>query len=416
MKKIISIILSILMIMGIVIIPTESEASVPINEAYLYSKGTSIDYLHFGNIGIVCDYVVYEKDGKEYPAYCLNKDLKGASVDFSYSVNVDKLLTDVNVWKTIINGYPYKSYQELGCANKEEAYLATKQAVYCIIYGRSPEEYVANSDIAVRVKNALIKIVTAAKNSTEVKVSSDLTIQDITNKWEQDVTDSKYVSKAFSVKANSTINTYTVQFEEMNVEGAKIVDENNNEKADFKYGENFKIMIPITNIKNDGNFNIKVSGQVVTKPILYAYSADPKLQDYALTGELYEDGSGEKTVKYTKNETKIIILKQDEKENPLEGVKFRLLNENQEVLHTELTTNKEGKIIIENLEPGTYYLEETNTVNGYAVYEEQIEAKVGYNEELTIKVTNSKEVITVEEPEITQKEQEVIVKLPKTGM
>lgn len=416
MKKIISIILSILMIMGIIIIPTESEASVPINEAYLYSKGTSIDYLHFGNIGIVCDYVVYEKDGKEYPAYCLNKDLKGASVDFSYSVNVDKLLTDVNVWKTIINGYPYKSYQELGCANKEEAYLATKQAVYCIIYGRSPEEYVANSDIAVRVKNALIKIVTDAKNLTEVKVSSDLTIQDITNKWEQDVTDSKYVSKAFSVKANSTINTYTVQLEEMNVEGAKIVDENNNEKADFKYGENFKIMIPITNIKNDGNFNIKVSGQVATKPILYAYSTDPKLQDYALTGELYEDGSGEKTVNYTKNETKIIILKQDEEENPLEGVKFRLLNENQEVLHTELTTNKEGKIIIENLEPGTYYLEETNTVNGYAVYEEQIEAKVGYNEELTIKVTNSKEVITVEEPEITQKEQEVIVKLPKTGM
>ena len=27
------------------------------------------------------------KDGIEYPAYCLNKDLKGASSDFSYSVN-----------------------------------------------------------------------------------------------------------------------------------------------------------------------------------------------------------------------------------------------------------------------------------------------------------------------------------------
>ena len=52
--------------------------------------------------------------------------------------------------------------------------------------------------------------------------------------------------------------------------------------------------------------------------------------------------------------------------------------------------------------------------------------EVGYNEELTIKVTNSKETIIVEEPEITEnekevineteKEQEVVVKLPKTGM
>ena len=55
-------------------------------------------------------------------------------------------------------------------------------------------------------------------------------------------------------------------------------------------------------------------------------------------------------------------------------------------------------------------------VNGYAIYEEQIKAEVGYNEELTIKVTNSKEIITIEEPEIEQKEQEIIVKLPKTGM
>lgn len=416
MKKIISIILSLLMIMGIVIIPTESEASVPINEAYLYSKGTSIEYLHFGNIGIVCDYVVYEKDGKEYPAYCLNKDLKGASADFSYSVNVDELLTNVEVWRTIINGYPYKTIEELGCATKEEAFLATKQAVYCAIYDRDPNTYIATDEVGVRTRNALIQIVTNARNSTEVKVSADLKVEDVSNKWEQDEIDGKYVSKKFTIKANSTISSYSVELEEINVEGTKIVDENNNEKNKFTYGENFKIIIPITNMKNEGSFNIKVNGKVATKPILYAYSTNSELQDYALTGNIYEDGSGEKTVNYTKNETKIIILKQDEEENNLEGVKFRLLNENQEVLHTELTTNKEGKIIIENLEPGTYYLEETNTVNGYAIYAEQIEAKVAYNEEITIKVTNSKETITVEKPEITQKEQEVIVKLPKTGM
>lgn len=437
MKKIISIILSLLMIIGILAIPTKSNATFTIDKARLYSKGKSIDYLHWNGMGLVCDFVVYEKDGKEYPAYCLNRELTGASTELSYSANVDRLLTDVKVWRVIINGYPYKTYQELGCANKEEAYLATKQAVYCIIYDRDPNTYVATDEIGVRTKNALIQIVINAKNSTEVKVSSDLTIEDVTTKWQQDDINKKYLSKKYTVIANSTINSYTVELENMDVEGTKIVDENNNEKTEFKAGENFKIIIPITNMQNAGNFNIKVNGKVATKPVLYAYPNDAKLQDYALTGEIYEDGSGTKTVNYTKNETKIIILKQDDSKNPLEGVKFRLLDENNNIVHTELTTNKEGKIVLGNLEPGQYYLEETSTVNGYAVYKGKINAKLAYNEKLTIKVTNSKEVVNVENPEITEKESEIInetpapeieipetvgtnkeitVKLPKTGM
>ena len=362
------------------------------------------------------DYVVYQKDGQEYPAYCLNREAKGVNSDLSYSVGINELLTDVEVWRTIINGYPYKTYQELGCANKEEAFLATKQAVYCALYNRDPNTYIATDEVGVRTRNALIQIVTNARNSTEVKQSADLSIEEVTSKWEQDNISNKYVSKKFTVKANSTINTYSAVLEGINVEGAKIVDEKNNEKTEFNYGDNFKIIIPIKNMTDEGSFNIKVNGKVATKPILYGYSSNPSLQDYALTGNIYEDGSGIKTIYYTKNETKIIILKQDEKGNALEGVKFRLLNENKDVVHTELTTNKEGKIIIENLNPGVYYLEETNTVNGYAIYEEQIEANVDYNEALTITVTNSKETIEIEKPEIIENQQEVTVKLPKTGM
>lgn len=416
MKKIISIILSLLMIIGIITLPTKVEATFAINKADLYSKGTYKDYLRWNGMGIVFDYVVYQKDGQEYPAYCLNKDLKGASSDFSYSVSANELLTNVKVWRTIINGYPYKTVEELGCASKEEAFLATKQAVYCAIYDRDPNTYIAADEVGERTRNALIQIVTNARNSTEVKVSADLIAKEVTSKWEQDDKNTKYVSKKFTVEANSAINSYSVELEDMNVEGTKIVNENNEEQNNFKYGENFKIIIPITNMVTEGEFNIKVNGKVATKPILYAYSENPNLQDYALTGNIYEDGSGVKTINYTKNETKIIVLKQDEDGKPLEGVKFRLLDKNKEVLYTEFVSNKEGKVIIENLAPGTYYLEETCTVNGYAVCEEEIEADLDYNEELTIKVTNSKETIEIEEPEIVEEEMEVVVKLPKTGM
>lgn len=416
MKKIISIILSLLMIMGITTISTRCQASFTMYKADVYSKGLYKDYLRWNGIGIIFNYVVYEKNGKEYPAYCLNKDLDGATLDFTYSVSTDELLTNVKVWRTIINGYPYKTYKELGCATKEEAFLATKQAVYCALYDRDPYTYIATDAVGERTRNALIQIVANARNSKEVKVSADLTIKDITSSWKQDDIDKKYVSKKFTISANSTINSYTVQLEEMNIEGAKIVDEKNKEKNEFKYGENFKIIIPITNMQKSERFNIQVNGKVATKPIIYGYSTIPNLQDYALTGEIYEDGSGTKTVNYTKNETKIIVQKQDDSGNFLEGVKFRLLDENKDILYTELTTDKDGRIVVENLAPGVYYLEEISTVNGYAIYDEQIQAEVGYNEELTIKVTNSKENIVIEEPEIKQKEQEIVVKLPKTGM
>ena len=56
----------------------------------------------------------------------------------SYTVDIDSVLDDVKVWRTVINGYPYKSPSELGVANKYEAFQATKQAVYCILYNEDP--------------------------------------------------------------------------------------------------------------------------------------------------------------------------------------------------------------------------------------------------------------------------------------
>lgn len=417
MKKIISIILSLLMIIGIISIPNKSLASFSIDKAEVYSKGYYEDHLRLGNMGIVFNFVVYAKDGKEYPAYCLNKDLEGATLNNSYSVNTEELLTDARVWRAITNGYPYKTPAELGCNTEAEAYIATKQAVYCILYDREPSQYNAVNETGARVLNALTQIVTNARNSNQVKPNADFTISDVTTNWAQDNINNKYVSKIFKVSANAGFSTYDVTLEGMKIEGTKIVDEQNNEKNTFESGENFKIIIPITNMKEKGSFNIKVIGKVATKPVLYGYSVDRNMQDYAITGEIYEEGEGIKTVNYTQNETKIVILKQEKGTSKmLEGVKFNLLDKNKNILYSELITNEKGETKIENLEPGIYYIEETKTVNGYSLYEELIEVNLKYNETLTVKVTNEKEVTTIEEPKVTESNIEVIAKLPKTGM
>ena len=84
------------------------------------------------------------------------------------------------------------------------------------------------------------------------------------------------------------------------------------EKSEFSPNENFKILIPINNMKETGTLYIKVKSKVETKPVLYGTAPSSSYQDYALTVATYEDGIGNIKDEYNKNETKIIIIKKDQ--------------------------------------------------------------------------------------------------------
>ena len=371
---------------------------------------------------------VYKKDGKEYPAYCMNRELPGVEIGRSQTVDVKQLVNNVMVWRTIINGYPYKSISELGCNTEEEAYLATKQAVYCMLTNRDVNEYSAIGEAGERTLNALKTIVNKARNSNQTKVSSELTVNEQEKLWKIDNLDSSYISKTFLVTANTSMSKYTVNVKNLNIEGYKLVDQNNKEKTEFSNSEKFKILIPIQEVKQDGNFSIEVSAQVATKPVFYGESRDSGLQSYALTGYTYEEGTGSKKVYYTKNETKIIITKTDDKTGKkLEGVEFELLDKNQNKIYTEITTNKDGIATIDNLLPGIYYIRETKTLEGYQLYSKLIKVELELNEETTVNVINSekepeiykeekKTELAVKEKKSNIKVKETGPKLPKTGM
>ncbi|WP_179104318.1 SpaA isopeptide-forming pilin-related protein [Virgibacillus proomii] len=55
----------------------------------------------------------------------------------------------------------------------------------------------------------------------------------------------------------------------------------------------------------------------------------------------------------------------DQEEVSLEGAVFNLLNEKDEVIQKNLTTNEEGKIVVENLKPGMYQFVETKAPDHY---------------------------------------------------
>lgn len=425
-KKLISIISIIVILIGLV--PISSKAVVPIDTAYIYANKKTNGLLMWKGLRIHTHLAVYKKDGKEYPAYCMDRELPGVEIGRTQTVDVKQLVNNVMVWRAIINGYPYKSISELGCNTEEEAYLATKQAVYCMLTNRDVNEYSAIGEAGERTLNALKTIVNNARNSNQTKVSSELTVNEQEKLWKIDDLDGKYISKTFSVTANTSMSKYTVNVKNLKIEGYKLVDQNNKEKTEFTNSEKFKILIPIQEVKQDGNFSIEVSAQVATKPVFYGESRDSGLQSYALTGYTYEEGTGSKKVYYTKNETKIIITKTDDKTGKkLEGVEFELLDKDQNKIYTEITTNKDGMAIIDNLLPGIYYVKETKTLEGYQLYSKLIKVELELNEETTVNVINSekepeiykeekKTELAVKEKKSNIKVKEIGPKLPKTGM
>lgn len=392
-----------------------------INSAHLYSVGDCGKLLTYKGIAVKVSYVQYINDGVSYPAYCLDKTKPGAETQ-EYSVSVDQAITDVGLWKRVINGYPYKTIEELGVANANEAFTATKQAIYCYIHGNNPADYGAIGEAGTRTLNAMYKIIANAENSSEYKISSTIKINETTSNWEQDTKENTYVSKTYNVVAGAEIQNYTIELYRENGQdlgGIKLTDENNVEKKEFAPDEKFKILIPIKNLTEDGEFNLKVEAKIKTKPVLYGIAPSSSYQDYALTTATYEDGTGTLKAKYNKNETKIIVIKQDEETNArLEGVEFELLDENRNASYTDLKTNKEGKVTIENLVPGRYYLKEVNTIDGYKIYDEMVVIDIDLNEQVNVTVNNRKE----EKPAIEKTENYLSVsnknvkKLPVTGM
>lgn len=389
-----------------------------INTANIYAVRDCGNLLTYKGTPVKVTYVEYINEGNHYPAYCMDKTKVGAETN-SYNVSIEGAVNDVGLWRRIINGYPYKSIQELGVANAQEAFTATKQAIYCYIHGNNPSDYGAIGEAGQRTLNAMHTIINNAQNSKESKISSTIKINKNSDSWKQDENEKNYVSKVYSVSAGANIQNYKIILSRKNnqdIGGIKLTDINNKTKTEFSPNEKFKILVPIKEMKEKGNFELKVEAKISTKPVLYGIAPNSSYQDYALTGATYEDGTGNIQDEYLKNETKIIILKQDEETNEkLEGVEFELLDENKNVVYNGLKTDKDGKINIENIIPGRYYIRETNTKDGYLRFEDLIKIDINLNEQMTVTVNNKKE----EKPKIeTSKNTTEVSKkiLPVTGM
>ena len=411
-KRILAILIILVTIVTMLsLFKTEAKAATYlIEEADLYSKEELVCFKYQGTkIGV--EFVVYEKDGIEYPAYCLNKNLPGVTEDEGYTVTVDKLVTNNKIWRAVTNGYPFKTAKQLGCNSDAEAFAATKMAVYDAMYNYNWDDFEGMNAQGNRIITAAEKIAKAARSSSETKPISIVDINEISEEWKIDNIDSKYISREFEVACNVQYDKYSLKVNNSGIDNIKIVDGNNVEKTELKNGENFKVLIPITELDTSGEIEIEAVADVKTRPILYGESGDSSKQSYALVAGDYEFENAKIKIKYTANETKIEIVKRDaETEELLQGAKFNILDENKNIIYSDITTNKEGVAVIERVIPGRYYIQEVKSPEGYTLYGELIEIDIELNQKYTVNINN------YEKPEDEEKEVENNDKeITKTG-
>lgn len=173
------------------------------------------------------------------------------------------------------------------------------------------------------------------------------------------------------------------------------------------------LIVGIQELRNNGKIVINAKGSLVTNPILFSKPEKNENQEYAISGmKVRGNVETKKEILYEKNNTRIRLIKIDgESKEPLDEVEFKILDENKKEIGT-YTTDINGEIIFEDLVPGKYYLLETKSKVGYLKADEPVEIDVSYNEDITIKVDNTK----IPKIEKTPKEKRIEIKrLPRTG-
>ena len=401
--------------------------AVKLNSTDIKNGGDCGELIKYKGTIVKTYFAYYENNGKQYPAYCLDKTKHGVSDSLAYSVSVEDSIHDVILWRYIINGYPYKTYQELGCLNKEEAFTATKQAIYCYIHGNDINSYSPIGEAGERTVSAIKQIVNSAQKSLDNQPSGTITINKVDDNFVQDQVQTEYVSKTYQISAGASYSNYSVLLQSANTQLA------NNTKSTFAINEKFKVLIPIKNMKADGDFKIIINSNLNTKPVFYGRANNSSYQDYALTAATYEDINSEIVDNYNENKSSLKILKKDKETNSrLAGVEFEVLDQNKEIIYANLKTDVNGEIVLKYILPGVYYIRETNALDGYVKDSQLLKIEAKLNETITVTFNNVKELkpeikVGEKEVEATYYEQQVnqsskvqkatyVKKLPVTGM
>lgn len=166
---------------------------------------------------------------------------------------------------------------------------------------------------------------------------------------------------------------------------------NMNENGE-EYAGNFKICIPVRNMPPEGDIVINAASTITQYNIYLANNTDDREQSYVIADPTYTSMYCAGEMKWKKTVSpygRLIVNKTDGMGQPLPGAIFKLTGADGSVF--EGTSNNQGQIIWENLNPDVQYtLSETQTPLGY-IKADDVTVSVPANQTQTVNVKNYSE-------------------------
>ncbi len=373
---------------------SEEEA---LGEVNIFNGGTRLSYLSInGKVqSFIYTYFKYPSVNgtvKEIPAYCVNPTTKGVpqSVAAGESIKylADQKASDPKITGIVANGYPTRGLSELKLENKEQAYYATKMALWCyILPGWNINNLKVNSSLTGVELQRAQKILAAAKDIytrgswwTQNYAPSLTTETDREEAYPVTINGVAYKQQVFTITSATWIANYAVKVgfaDPSSVPaGTKIVDMNNNEISTITtgtdggtYAGKCKVLYPADSVAGEsGSVQLSFSANVYQYAVFYASCAETgkygQLQHYMCDTDPTRSMRLSAVSSYgdaqapEQPETGLEIVKVDAGTNtPLAGAVFEVKAPSGDV-YGAYSTNDQGRILLDLRESGTYSVTE----------------------------------------------------------
>ena len=353
-------------------------------------------------------YWVYEDTGEKYPAYCVSPTKPGVTELGSYDVNVKELTTDPKLYWILRHGYPYNTPEELGVSDEDEAYAATKMALWTSLNGWDLNKWAVNpnctvpgdhSDVLAALKNI---VAAAAKDEVLGVPNYHVTIVPESSKLVIDSVDSDYYSVTYHFEYDERINPLSVQVQWKSTQppGAKITREDNTETGYFKIDEKVKLLVPKDWVDQ------QTGSQTVSLAMFFTSWMRPAMQAYAInldasqknaqnylfsTPEIWKEKVEVSAVfSPSVSQSPDLMIYKDDEGTPLAGAVFSVTDENGAELGP-ITTASDGKARLTLPKEGRYTVIETAAPDGYKLDSTPYVVTVqdGQTGEVTLNISNS---------------------------
>ena len=276
------------------------------------------------------------------------------------------------VWRVLLNGFPYKTPAEMGVPDERSAFAVTKQAVYAVLDGRDTSRYSGVDAIGNQMADAVRRLVDIGRNGTQTYQDPVINVSTISPAGVDNI-DSKYISQTFNVSSEVNMKDINVILDTFSApNGTKVTDINNNERTNFDKGENFKVLVPRENIKDEITVQFTLSGQCETYPILFGKAPNDNVQDYVLTTDPFVVSTAKSQMNYKPSvDIEIEKISSGESEitgkgegEPLEGAKFNVKSEDGS-FNKDYYTDANGKITLSNMDIQKYIITELESAKYY---------------------------------------------------